>query len=249
MNKTLVIFLIFFYLTGCFSSHTTTGPATQTPIKNIEATPKKDIIEQTISKNLLNKIAKTINKNTTEITKADLLQVEDFSFTFDDIPAEERSLPNKEPIDLSIIGEMKNLKKLTLIHISVSDFKFLTSLSKLENLNIVDFRTEQLPDLKTFTSLKSLTLSNGDLKDIKFFESLPNLQQLDISQNPVQNITPLISLKNLIELELQGTQIKSAKPLTQLHSLRTISINKNVKDINLLIAEANLTITLVVSQK
>jgi hypothetical protein len=56
-------------------------------------------------------------------------------------------------------------------------------------------------------------------------------------------------LKNLIELKIQETQINSAKPLMQLHSLKTLSINKNLIDVNLLIAQKDLTITLVVPPK
>jgi hypothetical protein len=250
MNKFYVIMIVLLFLSGCTKEVITEPNAIeQTPNDAIQTTTKKDVIEMPADKFLSDKIAKAINKDASDITNADLLQMEEFSFTFDDFPAEERSKPNKQAIDLSIIGKMKNLKKLTITHIYSQDFKFLTNLSHLENLSIVDFGTEQLPDLKTISNLKSLVLSNGDLTNIEFVKSFPKLQQLDISLNPIQDIMQLQILSSLVKLDIHGTQIKSAKSLTQLHSLRNLSIDNNVKDLNLLVAQKDLTVNLVVPPK
>jgi Leucine-rich repeat (LRR) protein len=89
-----------------------------------------------------------------------------------------------EAIDLSMIGRMVNLKYLTIRHIKVKDYSFLTSLKQLQSLEVSGFKMNEIPidQLSQMNQLTYISLTEGDLSSLEGLKPLSkSLQNLDIS--------------------------------------------------------------------
>ena len=82
------------------------------------------------------------------------------------------------------------------------DVSFIGSMPLLERLSINDFTLSNTAFLKKLTELESLTLSNCGLMDISFVTDMNKLTSLDLSNNYISDITPLSGLKYLRVLNL-----------------------------------------------
>lgn len=120
-----------------------------------------------------------------------------------------------DPKDLIMLGEMKNLKSLSVRNMNIKDITYITN--NLKNLQELDISgNTQIDDLNDILNLKNLTslkASNIGLKSLKDLTNFTQLSSIDLSNNDLSLLTLsdvqlLVNLYNIYELNLSNTHIK-----------------------------------------
>lgn len=138
---------------------------------------------------------------------------------------------SKQPIDISVIANFKNLKTLSLENTQVVSLAPLAGLSKLETLNLHMDTKNGFPGRKGFEALRHLKSLNRLTIDVAEplgdqLKDLQNLQSLVI-YGPVNDVCSLNSLKKLTTLYLIKSGIRDISCLKDLKELGNIALTGN----------------------
>ncbi len=154
-----------------------------------------------------------------------------------------------ELIDISALGELKNLESIKLINYNGSSLPALNTLTSLKRLTVTaDFykgdNLKHISGVASCKSLKYLALNYSSLKKLDVDMAEMNLDELAISGcNSLQNIDAIIGSTSLKTLQLYGIPIKklpdNMNKMTALESLSLTGMS-NLTDINSLAGMANL---------
>lgn len=121
---------------------------------------------------------------------------------------------------------MPYLKSLTIRDQNIGSLSDLTTLTKLETLDLTGcrFSADDLAILAALPNLQSLTISNCSLSTISALEGAPALRYLDISYNGgVRNLEALATISTLKELHLNNNALTNdANSLPQLAGLSNL---------------------------
>ena len=121
---------------------------------------------------------------------------------------------------------MPQLKSLTIQNQNLGSLKDLSTLTKLETLDLTGcrFSSDDLAILAKLPNLTNLTLSSCSLSTISALEGAPALTKLDISYNGgVRNLQALSSIPTLKELYLNNNALSNdANSLPQLAGLANL---------------------------
>jgi hypothetical protein len=98
----------------------------------------------------------------------------------------------------------------------------LTTLYRLEDLNLSNGVFQDLSSLRELVRLKKLNLSGNPVSDLIPIGSLPDLVQLDISNTAITKLDALQTITSLEQLNCSGTQIKKLDPLSSLSRLKKL---------------------------
>jgi hypothetical protein len=98
----------------------------------------------------------------------------------------------------------------------------LTTLHRLQNLNLANCGLQDITPLRDLVRLKKLNLSGNPLIDLAPISYLPQLVSLDISNTPVEKLDALKPLVSLEYLNCSGTQIKKLDPLAGMVKLKKL---------------------------
>jgi len=111
--------------------------------------------------------------------------------------------------DLSIIGGLAELNRLTIHAANISDFEPLSNLTKLTKLDLQGNRISEISSLclHSFPDLTELALWNNLITDISELRGLTNLTFLALGSNQITDISPLNNLKKLKYLDLMNNPI------------------------------------------
>ncbi len=135
---------------------------------------------------------------------------------------------------LEIIGELKNLKKLTLYDFSnVINLNFINELKNLTHFEAKGCQFLEITELGNVSSLKSLTIkSNQTSFDLTCLSQTTNLNSLKLSYPSLLNLEQLNSLKELsyLKLTVQTGKI-SIEDFKHCQQLETLSFS-GFEDIN-----------------
>lgn len=142
--------------------------------------------------------------------------------------AELRLYAPKRTLDLSVLSEMPNLRKLYVKADTVTGLDSLSSLHKLERATFELTEETDFSVLSTLTQLRWLEISGSlgrsVLSDVKFVAPLVSLTNLDLSGNDIENIAPLENLSDLVTLKLTGnknlTDISALSDLVNMSNLQ-----------------------------
>lgn len=128
--------------------------------------------------------------------------------------------------DLSL---MPYLKTLTIQNQDLGTLTDLSSLSKLETLNLSGstFPAEELAVLAKLPSLKTLNLSGCGLSTIAALEGAPGLTVLDLSSNTLRNLDVLSPMTTLTEVNLKHNAVTELGALSALNNLETLDLSFN----------------------
>ena len=161
---------------------------------------------------------------------------------------------NSEFIDLSVAGQLPNLKELFTVNTGY-DFNNVTEqLTGLRTFVSSDAHVSS-QSLRNLNNLYILTIFSQPLEDITFLASMPKLRQLNLSSNGVTsltglehvqnlkrlysvgnsfgNISALSALENITSLTMQYAGIEDLTPITHLSGMRYLRLNdNNISDIN-----------------
>ena len=124
---------------------------------------------------------------------------------------------------------LPNLTKLTIKNMTVDTLSHLSSLVKLETLDLSGstFPVSDLTILPTLPSLKSLTLAGCRLSTVENLADCKTLTYLDLSSNTIRNLTPLSTMPQLSEVKLRNNAVNSLDALSGLENLTSLDVSFN----------------------
>ncbi len=175
---------------------------------------------------------------------------------------EELSLEGTGVEDISVLRQMRSLKKLTLVgnrylkdyspiasltglrelrcvpnnKYPLSDLSLFAGMNDLESLNVMWFESSDLTPISGMTKLKTLTLQNlseNRINDISVVANFPDLELLNIPGD-FTDLTPLTGLTKMRELVLT-CKAADLSPIAGMTELTRLYIDdRNVTDISAL---------------
>ncbi|MCI2256138.1 leucine-rich repeat domain-containing protein [Domibacillus sp. PGB-M46] len=157
-------------------------------------------------------IREKLSKPTGDITKEDMLEIEELEARYADIT------------DLKGLEFAKNLKILDLYHSGPLDISALASLHNLKELYLSRNQISDISALAGLTNLTNLDLRENLISNVEALANLKNLTELDLFGNYVADLNPLASLTNLTDLTLFGPQIKNIDALANLTNLQSLTL-------------------------
>lgn len=155
------------------------------------------------------------------------------------------TLPNLRELDLSHglysredYQYLRGLKKLEILNLEGSTFKYFDILSDLPNLKKLfaqycghDEKGETRAPLRiqglNSPSLTDLNLKINGIEEIEGLDNLPNLENLDLSRNIISRIAGLEKLAVLKNLDLSQNKISRIEGLNSLTRLESLNLNLN----------------------
>ena len=152
----------------------------------------------------------------TEIFSEDLWKIKEFT-----VPAEAASLD-----DLAMLTQ---LRKLTISGHELSDLSFLTGMTHLEELNIVDCPIgASLKPIAVLPALQRLTITDTTLSTVSELQKAVGLTYLDLSRNAIGDISPLSGMKNLETLLMDNNAVSDISALSGMPQLTRVSLSHNI---------------------
>ena len=147
-----------------------------------------------------------------------LTDLEDISLDFNDV----------EIGALTPLENLDNLRSLSLegaFFTSDSDYRTLSKLTGLRDLNLKGNSIVDIDIISKFTNLEILNLSNTYLKDVHFLSNFTKIERLDLSENSIEDIQSLSKLVHLKSLSLSGNlKFSNLSPLQSCEELEELDI-------------------------
>jgi internalin A len=134
-------------------------------------------------------------------------------------------VPNQIEADLERLGELPNLKTLSLAGTRLNSLIHMAKLSSLRSLNLNCSGT-QVSDLSALSSLKALQMLDCSRTEVKYLSPLGGLtalQALDCCETPVSDLTPLAGLTALQALNCRAAPVRDLSPLADLIALQALN--------------------------
>lgn len=161
-------------------------------------------------------------RQTLEASSSEILYTNElWDITEFKVPATAKSIEDLE--------RMPYLKTLTIDGLALDSLSWLSSLSKLNTLNLsgCSFPAEDLAILAKLPNLTNLTLSGCGLSTISALEGAQALTTLDLSGNTLRNLEAIGTMTTLKELNLQHNAVTGLKALSSLTNLEKLDISFN----------------------
>lgn len=182
-----------------------------------------------------------------ELKQLEVLNISELSSGHEDGEGHEHEHGGE--FDLSILKDMKLLKKLDMFEVHLENGEALSFLSNLEELDASMCEGFDISSIKNLTKLKKLHLSSSGIDDIDALKNLKELEVLHLDNNNIMDISALANLTNLVELNLKNNPFTSIEALENLTKLVNLDISKNsetsddnkIKDIQKLSKLINIT--------
>lgn len=124
---------------------------------------------------------------------------------------------------------LPNLTRLEIAGLEIDSLEFLSSLLKLNSLNLSGstLPVEHMPYIATLPSLKQLSLADCNLSTIDSLENVWSLEELDLSYNTIRNLDVLKTIPNLKKLYLQHNAVNSLDTVGSLDALEVLNVSFN----------------------
>lgn len=135
---------------------------------------------------------------------------------------------NKYIQNIEPLGQLSELKTLSLAETNISDLTPIRNLTALVELDLSKTKIEDLTPLKYATNLKKLNVSNTLVSDVAVVEKMTQLEDLNISNTKVFDFNVLSYLTNLISLNATNTQLAYLSPVEKLTLLKSLDISKTL---------------------
>ena len=134
--------------------------------------------------------------------------------------------------DVTVIGQLTDLEKLTLTRNEIIDITPLENLVNLMSLYLDGNRndSETLSDISALASLENLRelhISSNAISDITSLAGLVKLRELYLSQNNVSDVSALENLVELTSLSFAYNDVRDVSPLGELMKLRSLWLSGN----------------------
>jgi len=129
--------------------------------------------------------------------------------------------------------EIKDLEKLSNLHLynnSIRQIDSLSNLPRLSTLLLSGNQIEQIKNLSQFDSLRQLSLSNNRLYSLDGVQSLFNLVRLNLAENQICDLRPLRNLDQLRSIDLHSNLLINLSDLSLLQKLESVGLSRNFID-------------------
>ena len=100
------------------------------------------------------------------------------------------------------IEQLVNLSEVDFAHNAISDLAPLTTLSKLEHLNLDDNRVTEIPQGLSHVSVRQVSLNHNAIRRLDNLVDLPNLESLSLAGNGLEDLSSLATATSLRILNL-----------------------------------------------
>ena len=137
--------------------------------------------------------------------------------------------------DLSPLANLTKLEILEVQEFRSDDLSFLTRLTNLRELQFYGGPTggRGISPVSGLTKLRKLRFRHQNIEDISPLSNLIHLEWLDLNSNRISNIAPLRNLTKLEFLSLGWNVVEDVSPLAALTNLRELNIlGNNISDIS-----------------
>ena len=124
---------------------------------------------------------------------------------------------------------MPYLKKLTIQNQTLDSLSHLSTLAKLETLDLTGcrFPAEDLAVLADLPSLTNLTVASCSLSTIADLADSKSLICVDLSSNTIRNLEALSTIPTLKEIYLQHNAVVSVEQISTLRNLEKLDVSYN----------------------
>lgn len=130
--------------------------------------------------------------------------------------------------DLSQLGNLPNLRELTLSHAKLTDISGLAGLTKLTRLDLEFNEIASITPLAGMAALTYLNLGFNDITDVTALASMNNLQELYLDANQLITVGTVLANKTaLTKLSLDNNKINSISGLSSLSNLTHLGLGYN----------------------
>ena len=144
--------------------------------------------------------------------------------------------------ELEFIGNLPELKRLTLRGCSLSTTAGLENAVKLTYLDLGNNTIRKIDSLSSMRDLEQLDLQHNALTDISKLSTLTNLYALNISYNNITSIAPISALTGLTQLEAGNNALTALTQIDTLTNLTYLDVSHNsITDVSPLAACIKLT--------
>lgn len=137
-----------------------------------------------------------VNKDYKQLKRSDLDKVQEIILTDSDLAI--KGYNKQDPCDISILGDMKNLKFLQLNIKNVKDFAAIKKLNSLGRLAISNIDDNIAHNISSITQLPSLCILDSSITNLDFLKDLPQLTYLSLYR--IKNIESLNGIKYCTQL-------------------------------------------------
>lgn len=131
------------------------------------------------------------------------------------------------PQELSAIGSLPKLKKLTLSGCGITTIAGLSGATGLTELDLSNNTIRDLSPLSGMQGLQKLNLQRNALNDLSQLSTLTSLTELDISYNAVSDLSPLAGLLALTRLEASSNTIAALPQMENWKKLVYLDLSSN----------------------
>lgn len=162
----------------------------------------------------------------------------DFSFLAGMDTITELFLVNCDLKDASFLGEMPQLKCLSLYQTPVADLAVLEKLTDLEELALYgNGDAKNIETVGKLLKMRDLGLQDCGIEDISFLSGLTQLRGVNLNYNSITDLTPLSELSGLERLGLVENEVSDLSPIAGLENLFDLALDGNrISDITALAA-------------
>jgi hypothetical protein len=126
--------------------------------------------------------------------------------------------------DLAPLARLSALRHLNLSVTQITDLTALADLSSLQSLHLWGTKVAKLGPLAKLTALQVLDLQGTEVEDVTALAHLANLRFLDLRDTKVTNLCALARLTSLQDLNLWNTKIESLTHLAGLSALKFLNL-------------------------
>jgi Leucine-rich repeat (LRR) protein len=141
-----------------------------------------------------------------------------------DLHVENGSLSEDE---LSAIGQLTGLKRLTLSNCGISSIASLSHMNQLQYLDLSQNTIRNLSVIGDMQELEELYLNNNVVTDLTSLSSLTKLRMLDVSYNSLKSVDPIRSITALTYLNFSHNEVSDVRMLTSLVALIELNASYN----------------------
>lgn len=129
--------------------------------------------------------------------------------------------------ELSIIGSLTSMQKLTLKNCGISTTSPLKNLSAVTYIDLSENTIRDISALSNMSALQEIYLSHNALSEVSALKECKMLRILDISHNEVPTLFPLLGLIDLAWLDASNNHINDLNGIYQLSKLEYLHVNYN----------------------
>lgn len=144
--------------------------------------------------------------------------------------------------DLRPLAQLKSLESVKLEGTTTGfiDLSFVSSLPRLEVLEVRGPRVKSLAPLATVRTLTKLGVAKGVIDDLAPLEKLPKLSSVFLPNQRLTSLSALSRFAGLTYLQVEGNRVEDVSPLAKHLQLRFVGLKGNkVRDVSALAGLVN----------